>query len=103
MTRDKHSKALRLAERLIARLPAETEEYSLAIKLRGMLIPPLTPDEVLDMVLPFGSIVAKSKRLGISRQYFYALKAGTARPGEEIMARIATLTGVSAERLKEVW
>lgn len=103
MTRNECGKAQKLADRLLARLPVDSEEHQIARKLRILLVPQLAPSDILQMVVPAGSVADKANVLGISRQYYYMLQAGKHRPSKELRERIAEITGVAETKLRQVW
>lgn len=103
MTRQEWGKAQKLADKLIARLPHDSKEHQIACQLRVLLVPPLSPNDILGMIVPAGSAADKAYALGISRQYYYMLQAGKHRPSRELLGRISKISGVAEKRLQGVW
>jgi hypothetical protein len=87
-------RALKLAERL-AEIGPEADE-ALIQRLINRLKMPMS--KVLAKV-PGDSIPEKCKRIGISRQNYYAWVKGLYRPSERQAKRLEALTGYAADRI----
>jgi transcriptional regulator with XRE-family HTH domain len=113
MTRAEYLECQQLAEKLIAALemwpqlkldtkgrPAELQRA--AKRLRSLLVPPPTLSEIISRV-PGDNHTEKARAIGISRQGYYNLLGGVARPNVMTARRLAELTGVPFDVVTEVW
>lgn len=101
MTRKQFARAIRLADKLIEGV-GNPELHQAAVDLRSLLTPPPTIGEVLSKV-PGNSIQARAKTIGISRQTYYNLLEGGTRASLPVALRIADVTGVDIEVVKDLW
>lgn len=101
MTRKQYARAIRLADKLVEQT-ANPDLRQTALDLRAMLTPPPSMQEILALV-PGESIIARSKVLGISRQTYYNLAEGLTRASLPIAEKIASVTGVNVEIVKDVF
>ena len=90
-------KARKLAEELMV---ASAPRYQATAKrLWAMLEPPLTMAEILELI-PAPTVKARADMLGISRQAYYNLRSGSCLPAAATRERLARLTGVPAEAMR---
>lgn len=98
MTRKQFARAIKLADKLIEGV-GNPELHQAAVDLRALLVPPPPMSEILALV-PGESIMARVKLLGISRQTYYNLLEGGMRPSVLVAERIAQVTGVDVDIVK---
>jgi DNA-binding XRE family transcriptional regulator len=106
VTRIDHAKAAKLLESIVAfadcnPIPAK-EIKRAATKLAKLLTPPPTMGEIL-LQIPAQSHTARAKLIGLSRQGYYNLINDMARPNTMTAARLAELTGIPVETIRQVW
>lgn len=101
VNRKQWAKAVRLADAVVEGTEGQPI-HPIAKKLRRTLTPPPTMTEVLGMV-PGASLMEKARAIGISRQGFYALSKGTARRSDVLAKRLAELTGLDEQVIKDIW
>ena len=109
MTRKEYERAGRLADEIIQGLrrqdlmaPGLGTLMNAAVRLKKMLAPPLTLAEIVAKV-PAENHTARARAIGLSRQGYYNLLEGTARRSPMTAKRLAELTGVPEETIREVW
>ena len=97
-TNAQRDRALKLAEKLLE-LTSETEEglFRRVSQLRDRLKTPMSM--VLDAVQG-DTVTEKAKRIGITRQAYYAWYKGEYRPNLKQAKRLAHLTDFSAEDIR---
>jgi len=91
-------KARYLADRLVMKA-AGTDLSRMAKQLRRLLEPGPTMDEILATVAA-NDVKARAKLIGISRQAYYNLQAGKAKPTLATAQRLSELTGVPVEVIR---
>lgn len=91
-------RALKLAERLLEITPEDDEGLLLrARQLRDRL---KTPMEAVLAKVPGESVTEKCKRIGITRQNYYAWLKGEYRPNPRQSRKLAAITGFKAEDIR---
>ena len=97
-TAAQRERALKLAEKLIEVAP-QTEQALIrrVLQIRDRLKTPMA--DVLAKV-PGATLTEKCKKLGISRQNYYAWLKGTYRPNRRLAKKLAQLTGLDAEDIR---
>lgn len=68
-------------------------------ELRGMLKAPPTLHEIFKLV-PGDNVTAKAEALQITRPTYYDLAAGRRRPTDDTLKRMAKVTGIPVEILR---
>ena len=115
MTRKQCQRAIKLAEKLVDGLSTATSNrrstgpdrvelevlLGISMRLREMLVPPPTMEEVLLMV-PGETVTARAKTVGISRQGYYNLINGMARADASLAKVLAGLTGFDEETIRGI-
>ena len=101
MTRKQIARAMKLADRLVEGV-GNPEMNRIAVDLKKLLTPPPPMRDILALI-PGESIMAKSRELGVSRQTFYNLMDGGTRPSLLVAERIAQVTGIDVEIVKDTW
>lgn len=91
-------RAIRLAEKLIAITP----ESEAGLRRRGMQIRDRlkTPMAAVLEKVPGESVTEKAKKIGITRQAYYAWLKGEYRPNKQQSKRLAGMTGYSVEEIR---
>lgn len=111
MNKTQYERAARLADHLIKGLgalrangpiPIFADLHLTARKLRAMLEPPPTMQQILDRV-PGDTVTAKCEVIGVSRQGYYDLQKGTKRPTLKTVRLLAAASGVEADLIKAIW
>lgn len=91
-------RALKLAERLAKIAPGSDEGLLLRVtQIRDRLKTPMA--DVLAKV-PGESVTEKCKKIGITRQNYYAWLKGAYRPNRRQARKLAQLTGVAVEAIR---
>lgn len=91
-------RALKLAERLIELTPEDDESLlRRAMQIRDRL---KTPMAAVLAKVPGDTLVEKCKKIGISRQAYYAWLKGEYRPNLRQSKRLANLTGYTADEIR---
>lgn len=91
------NEALRLTKALIKNSPDGSVTRA-AMKVQRLLT--ATPMSIILDKLPPGSVAARAKMLGVSRQTYYYWLDGTTRPTVKIARKISKLTGVDVEAIR---
>jgi antitoxin component HigA of HigAB toxin-antitoxin module len=112
MTKKEYDRASKMLDELIASMaeaqlgPPERPDMAallnMAVKLKKMIMPMPTPQEIL-MKVPGETATDRAREIGISRQGYYNLLSGTARPNLMMVKRLSELTGVRPETIRVVW
>ena len=90
-------RVLKLAEKLLGLIPESSPLRQRAVELRGRIKTPMS--EVLDAVQG-DTVTEKAKRIGITRQAYYAWYKGEYRPNMKQAKRLAYLTDFTAEDIR---
>lgn len=112
MTRKEYDRAVKLLDELISGMaaaqlgPPERPDLgalmTMAVRLKKTIQPLPTAKEIL-LKVPGETHTERAKEIGISRQGYYNLLGGTARPNQMLVKRLSELTGVKADTIKVVW
>jgi DNA-binding XRE family transcriptional regulator len=112
MTRREYERATRMLDELIAGMhafqlgaPDRNDLGPLlntAVRLKKMFVPPPTMEEIL-LKVPGETHTERALEIGISRQGYYNLLGGQARPNAMTAKRLAELTGYKIETIREAW
>lgn len=73
------------------------DEAAIVSKIRKAL----TLAELFDMIETNG-IIERIKIMGVSKQHYYNMRAGIARPSPDLAAHLSRLTGVSVDTIREL-
>lgn len=98
LARDKLDRARALADELVRRSRGENQEA--ARELLALLQPPPSLSHIL-LSIPGEGHKGRIEALGISHQGYYNLLNGVSRPNTKTTARLAKLTGLPAEVIRE--
>lgn len=98
MTKKELERAQMLADELVRRSRGENQQV--ATELRGLLEPPPSLQEIV-MSVPGETHRDRMEALGISPQGFYNLLFGRSRPNTKTAGRLAKLTGLTEEVIRQ--
>lgn len=99
MTRKELSKIRLLVEGLIKTTRKGSSSHELALKLQEAVAAPPTIGEII-LGLPAETHKARAALIGLSRQGYYNLVQGLARPNTLTAKRLADLTGLAEEQIR---
>lgn len=99
MTRKDCAKARVLVEGLLKIARKGTAAHAIASELQELLQPGPTLGEII-LALPSENHKERARMIGISRQGYYNLVQGTARPNTLTTKRLADLTGLAEDVIK---
>lgn len=99
MTRKDNTKALALVNGMLKIARKGTAMHAMASELRELLQPPPTLGEII-LQLPSENHKERARLIGISRQGYYNLLQGVARPNTLTTRRLAELSGLSEEAIR---
>lgn len=101
MTRRQFQRAVKLADQILAATKGMPVN-GLVAALRRQLTPMPTMGEIL-LKVPGETVTERAATIGCSRQGYYNLLAGTARPNPMTAKRLADLTGIEETVIREIW
>lgn len=99
MTRTQQTQARELVEELLQHTRSGSQAHALAMELQGLMPPPTLSQIIL--ALPADTHKDRAAMIGISRQAYYNLIQGVARPNLMTAKRLAGLTGLSEEVIRQ--
>lgn len=99
MTRKECNKARALVEGLLKVTRGGSAAHTIATELQEVLQPGPTLGEII-LKLPSENHKERARMIGISRQGYYNLIQGVARPNVLTCKRLADLTGMTEEAIK---
>lgn len=102
--RQRLQRAMRLADRVLEQIDGSQQPglHRDAKRLRESLAAVPTMQEVLAKV-PGTSVTERARAMGLSRQGFYNLLNGVARPDMKTVKILSHLTGYDENLLREIW
>lgn len=100
MTRKECAKAQTLVDGLLKISRKGTAAHAIATELQALLQPGPTLGEII-LALPSDNHKERAKMIGISRQGYYNLIQGIARPSTLMVKRLADLTGIAEDEIKQ--
>lgn len=100
MNRKEFNQARKLVEDIVQHTRKGTQAHALAVELQVMMKPQPTLGEII-LALPSTTHKDRAKMIGISRQGYYNLIQGISRPNTLMAKRLADLTGLSEEAIRE--
>lgn len=100
MNRREQAQARTLAEALVRHTRNGSQAHVLAMKLQVLLQPKPTLGEII-LALPAESHTERAALIGLSRQGYYNLIQGVARPNTMTSKRLADLTGLSEDVIRQ--
>lgn len=98
MTRKDQERARELVEELLERVRGTNKD--IVLELQELLGPSPTLGEIM-LKIPSPTHKDRARLIGLSRQGYYNLLQGIARPNLMTTKRLADLTGLSEEVIKE--
>lgn len=100
MNRKEETQARVLVEALVQHTRNGSQAHGLAIRLQELLRPQPTLGEII-LALPAETHKDRAAMIGISRQAYYNLIQGIARPNTLTSKRLADMTGLSEEVIRQ--
>ena len=100
MTRKEFTQARTLIEALLKHTRKGSAAHALAVELETVLQPSPTMDQII-LSLPSNSHKDRAAMIGISRQGYYNLLQGLARPNSMTTKRLADLTGLAEDVIRQ--
>lgn len=101
MTRKEYQEARKLADSLLKVTRKGSVGHELATKLAALLKPPPNLAEILLSLEIGGTHKDRAALIGLSRQGYYNLLQGLARPNSMTTKRLALLTGLTEEAIRQ--
>jgi transcriptional regulator with XRE-family HTH domain len=102
MTRQEYQRACDLADQALGLARKDSPTYRILSELRELIDTPPTMEQIV-MKVDAANHKERALKIGLSRQAYYNLMRNMARPSLVTVYRLAELTGVDAETIKEVW
>lgn len=100
MTRKEYGQARKLVDEMLRHTRGGSAAHAMAVELKDLLKPQPTLGEII-LRVPAVNHTERARTIGISRQGYYNLIQGTARPNTITRKRLADLTGMSEEVIQE--
>lgn len=100
MNRKEYGQARTLVEAIVQHTRHGTQAHAMAMELQVLMKPRPTLGEII-LALPADTHKDRAALIGISRQGYYNLIQGLARPNTLTTKRLADLTGLAEEAIKE--
>ena len=99
MTRKQLAQAVELVATLVTHTRAGSAARAIVVELQGLLKPGPTIGEII-LSLPSDTHKDRAAMIGISRQGYYNLIQGLARPNPITIKRLADLTGFAEDVIR---
>lgn len=100
MTRKEFSKARTLVDAMLKITRSGSATHAMATELQVLLKPPPTIGEIV-LSLKSDNHTQRAALIGLSRQGYYNLIQGVARPNSMTTKRLADLTGLTEEVIRQ--